>query len=253
MIPYFQWTHIQLGPLTLQVWGLFVALGILVGLWIAARRADKQGLDKGIVYDAGTWIMLGAFLGARILHIVGYEFSTYLADPMEVFRVWHGGFSSVGGFIGAVLVGVWYLRRKHVDVYKYADVMIFGLPIGLAIGRIGCFFIHDHPGTASDFVLAVQQPDGTSQHDHGLYLSINGFLLAGLFWWLSRKKRPLGTYIAVFLTWYGAMRFFLDFYRTVDATYLGLTPAQYVSLVMFIAGAWLSVSLLRGSKRDKVS
>ncbi len=253
MIPYLGITSFQLGPVPIQVWGLFVALGIAVGLWVSGKRAEKLGLSKKLVYDLGTYVIVGALVGARIVHSFIYEFSATIQDPMEFLRVWHGGFSVTGGFIGALIVGFWYLKKKKVDVWKYADTTLFGLPMGLGIGRIGCFLIHDHPGTATDFALAVQYEDGVSRHDHGLYLSINGFLLMIAFWAMSRWKMPVGAYFAVFGIWYGAVRFWLDFYRVGDTVYFGLTPAQYVSIAMFGAGVWGAWYLLRQpGVRDKM-
>lgn len=228
-----------------------VSLGILTAFLVITKRAKRLGLDVKIISDAAVWILVGALVGARLGTVLFYDLSTYLAHPLEVFAIWHGGFSSVGGFIGATAVGVWYFRHKKVDVWKYADATIFGLPIGLAIGRIGCFLIHDHPGTASDFVLAVRYPDGEGRLDHGLLLSINGFLMAMAFAILARKKRPVGTYLVVFGIWYGAVRFYLDFYRIIDATYLGLTPAQYVSAVMFVAGSWGAWRLFHSTRSKR--
>ena len=185
MIPYFQFTTITLGPITIQVWGLMVALGMLAGAWAAAKMAKHRGQDEKIIWDLSVWVIIAAMIGARIIHVV-YEPATYLADPMEFFRLWHGGFSVMGGFLGALIAGVWFLRRKHVDVWAYSDTALFGLPLGLFIGRIGCFLIHDHPGTLTDFVGGVQFPDGT-RHDHGLYLSINGLLLFCAFLLLARR------------------------------------------------------------------
>ncbi|MBT6253646.1 prolipoprotein diacylglyceryl transferase [Candidatus Uhrbacteria bacterium] len=238
MIPYIEQHIWQLGPIPIQVWGFFVALGILVGLWVSARRAEKLGLEKKHIYDVGTWIILAALLGARIMHIVFYDGATYVQDPLEIFRVWNGGFSITGGFIGALIVAWFYFKKHGLDVWKYADATIFGLPLGLGIGRIGCFLIHDHPGTATDFAMGMEYPDGVVRHDHGLYLSINGFILAIVFALLARKKQPVGMFLAVFAVWYGIMRFFLDFYRAADVTYLGLTPAQYTSVLMLVAGVW---------------
>lgn len=248
MIPYFQFTTIALGPLTIQVWGLFVALGILAGTWSASRMARHRGLDEKLIWDLSVWVIVGAFLAARVLHVV-YEPGYYLADPFEFFRVWHGGFSVMGGFLGATIAGIWFLRRKQVDVHAYADTAIFGLPLGLFIGRIGCFLIHDHPGTLTNFPLGVQYPDGV-RHDHGLYLSINGLVLFLLFLWLVHRQAKMGTYIVVFLIWYGTVRFFLDFLRAtngaiVDIRYFSLTPAQYLAIVMVIGGVWLYLKRLK--------
>jgi phosphatidylglycerol:prolipoprotein diacylglycerol transferase len=242
MIPYIELTSFRLGPLTIQVWGLFVALGIVVGAWVSSKMATYRGQDPKLILDLATWVIIAAMFGARVVYYV-YEPGSLLADPLEFFRVWHGGMSVMGGFLGAVIAGVIFLRKRHVDVWAYADTAIFGLPVGLFIGRIGCFLIHDHPGTLSDFALAVQYPEG-ARHDHGLYLSLNGLILAVVFLIMFKKKVQTGAYIVVFLIWYGLVRFYLDFYRAtdgdiVDTRYLGLTPAQYFSLAMVGAGIWL--------------
>ena len=236
MIPYIEWTSIELGPISLHVWGLFVALGFIAGAYTAGWMAKRRGDDPKIIYDLAAWIVIAAMIGGRLAHVLFYDFAHYLESPGEIFAIWHGGMSIFGGFAGALLVTIWYLRKKHVDVWRYTDSMIFGLPVGLFIGRIGCFLIHDHPGTATDFVLGVEYPDGVTKHDHGLYLSINGLVLAVIFIILARKKRPVGTYIAVFTIWYGCVRFFLDFYRIIDVRYGGLTPAQYFSIGLAVFG-----------------
>jgi phosphatidylglycerol---prolipoprotein diacylglyceryl transferase len=242
MIPYFQFTSIPLGPITIQVWGLMVAMGILAATWVAAKMAIRRGQDPKIIWDLSVWVIVGAFIMARVFMVI-YEPTYYLSDPLEFFRIWHGGFSVMGGFLGATIAGLWFFRRKKVDVHAYADTAIFGLPVGLFIGRIGCFLIHDHPGTLTDFALGVKYPDGV-RHDHGLYLSLNGLVLFLLFLWLTRRGVKTGTYIVVFLIWYGVVRFFLDFLRAtngpiVDTRYFSLTPAQYMALVMVGGGVWM--------------
>jgi len=241
MIPFFEWQTIPLGPVNLQVWGLFVAMGFLFGALAAGWMVKKRGGDPKIVYDLTTWLVLAGLIGGRIGHVLFYDFAYYIENPGEIFAIWHGGLSIFGGFFASIAVSYLYLRYKKVDVWHYSDSMLFGLPVGLFIGRIGCFLIHDHPGTATDFFLGVQYPDGITRHDHGLYLSINGLILAIVFYFLSRKQRPVGTYIAVFSIWYGIVRFYLDFYRSIDVTYLGLTPAQYFSLLLAAFGVVYSI------------
>lgn len=233
MIPYFQYTTIHIGPIPIQVWGLMVSLGILAGAWAASKMAKRRGQDPKLIWDLSFWVIVGAFLFAKLFMI--------FYDPTTIFST--SGFSIIGGFIGASLFGIIYLRKKHVDVYAYADTAIFGLPLGLFIGRIGCFLIHDHPGTLSDSILAVKFPDG-ARLDHGLLLSLNGLAMFLVFLWLAKKKAQTGTYLIVFLIWYGVVRFFLDFLRAtdgpiVDARYFSLTPAQYAAVVMAALGTWL--------------
>jgi len=253
MIPYFQFTTIWLGPVPIYVWGLFVASGILAGAALGAWFAKQRGLKPDVIWDLAVWITIGSFIAGRLFQVVFYEPEFYFVNPGEIIKIWHGGMSIIGGFIGAVIAGVWYLWRKKLDVVAYCDTAIFGLPLGMGIGRIGCFLIHDHPGTLTDFVLGVRYPDGV-RHDLGLYESLVGFALAVVFYVLWRKKAPQGTYIAVFLIGYGASRFFLDFLRAtdgaiVDTRYFGLTPAQYVALAMVGFGLWSTRHLLYRSPK----
>lgn len=239
MIPYIAWKTIELGPLTLQVWGMFVALGFLFGGFMAARFAKERGDDPKIVWDLLGWLVLAGLVGGRLGHVLFYEPMYFLEHPLDIFKIWQGGLSMFGGLIAGTGVGLWFLRKKQVDVWRYSDVIAFGLPFGKWIGRIGCFLIHDHPGTATDFVLGVEYPDGVVRHDHGLYLSLNGLALGLVMLWLSRKPRPVGTYIGLFAVWYGVTRFGLDFLRLADARYLGFTPAQYFAVVLVFAGVWI--------------
>jgi phosphatidylglycerol---prolipoprotein diacylglyceryl transferase len=246
MIPYISTTGWQFGPFFVQSWGLLIALGVLVGAFAAGRYAKSRGLKPQIIWDAVVWVLLGAMVAGRLFHIVFYDLGYYLENPFEVFAVWHGGLSIMGGFIGALIVGVLFLCHKKVDVWRYAEAMVFGLPFGLFVGRIGCFLIHDHPGKVTDFILGVQYPDGLVRHDHGLYLSLNGLVMFLVFVGivLAKKKIKRLVFIPTFLVWYGVVRFFLDFLRAtdgviIDERYLGLTPAQYVSLCMVLAGIWI--------------
>lgn len=246
MIPYIEFTSFTIGAITIQVWGTFVALGILFGTWLSARFAKRRGLDPNHIYNGAFWIILSAFIGARAMHVLFYDLAFYASNPAEIIMVWHGGFSVIGGFIGAIVAYLLYARRHHFSAIHYADSFLYGLPGGLAIGRIGCFLIHDHPGTATDFFLGVRNENGIGAfHDHGLYLAINGFLMAIVFAILAKKKRSEGFFIKLFLIWYGIVRFTLDFWREVDATYFGVTPAQYVSFLM-VVGALIWMMSSRG-------
>jgi phosphatidylglycerol:prolipoprotein diacylglycerol transferase len=236
MIPYFEFTEVQIGPITLYVWGFFVALGILVGLQAVRWFGKKRGLRDGLLIDLATGGVLGGVIGARLGYVLFYNLGYFLQNPFDVIKVWDGGMSMTGGLIGAVLMIVWLVTRRKEQVLPYCDGLVFGLPLGYGIGRIGCFLIHDHPGTATDFVLGVEYPDGVTRHDHGLYLSIFGFVMAAVFmglYWLERAKKivmPDGSWTSVYFVAYGLLRFWLDFYRIRDAVYFGLTPAQWISL-----------------------
>lgn len=236
MIPWFQFTAIHLGPLTLYVWGIFAALGLLAGAWAAAGLAKERGLDEKIIWDVAAVAAVAGIAGGRLFHVFFYAPAGYAAAPLSAFALWDGGISIIGSLLGALTAVLVFLRKKNLPVLAYLDTATFGFPLGYAIGRVGCFLIHDHPGTLTHFVLGVKFPDGV-RHDLGLYEAFNGLGLFLLFLLLKNRGAKPPTYAIAFLLWYGAVRFFLDFLRADDARYLFLTPAQYVSAVLCIAGA----------------
>lgn len=240
MIPYFSFTEISVGPIALHVWGLLVAMGFVVGAYAAGWMAKQRKLQPAMIYDLVPWLAIAGMVGGRIGHVLFYEPGYFMQHPLEIFAIWQGGLSVYGGIFACGALGVGYLSWKRLSILAYADVLVFGLPFGKIFGRIGCFLIHDHPGTLTDFVLGVRYPDGV-RHDLGLYLALNAFVLSMLFAWLARKPRPTGLYLAVFALWYGVSRFFLDFLRVVDVRYAVFTPGQYFSLVFVVFGFFLAL------------
>lgn len=244
MIPYYQFHTISLGPLTIQVWGLLVSIGILVALFVIRRRARKMNLSEQHIFDLAFWILIGSFVGARVLYAV-YNPAYIFSSVWNFFKVWEGGLSVMGGFMGAFVAGFWYTRQHKLDFLRYADVILYGLPLGLAIGRCGCGLIHDHIGKVTTVPWGVRWTDGTVRHENGLYLALNNLLMFLALVWLYRKPRWKGFALVFFFVWYGFVRFWLDFLRATDlpgvsdVRFFGLTPAQYISIGMFLFGIYL--------------
>ncbi|MFH1781985.1 MAG: prolipoprotein diacylglyceryl transferase [Patescibacteria group bacterium] len=243
MLPYFGVTYIPLGPLNIQVWGLLVSLGIGAAILVSYYQARKKGLDEKKIIDLAFWVILPALIGGRVFYILT-ELDKYQDNFWDVFKIWEGGMTVSGGFIGAVIGGVVYLKVKKMDLWKYADVGVFGLPLGLFIGRLGCFFVFDHPGKPTSFFLGQEFVDGVIRHNHGLYLSLNGLILFIIFLILNRKNHKAPFYSIIFLIYYGVVRFFLDFWRAwdgpfTDARFYNLTAAQWFALGMVVLGVIL--------------
>lgn len=236
MLPYIHWSTIALGPLTIQVWGLFVTLAFLVCLWLILRRGRGLGLQRNLIYDLAFWILFSALLGGRLFYLLE-NLAYYQQHASEILSLWRGGMAISGGFIGALVAAVIILKIKRQPFWPYAELIVFSLPLGLAIGRLGCFFIFDHPGTPTGFFLGERYLDGVIRHNHGLYLSLFGLLLFIIFLLLQKYFKPqklFPIYSIIFLFYDGLLRFSLDFYRILDSRLYGLTAAQYCGIGEFI-------------------
>jgi phosphatidylglycerol:prolipoprotein diacylglycerol transferase len=246
-IPYFSFTTFSLGPLTLHAWGLWVALGFIVGIALAVQTAKRRGLNPETVIDLGFWIVLGSMVTARLTYIFS-DLSFYLSSPLEIFRIWEGGLTIYGGYLGAAIATLLFIRLKRMRFWDVADVLAFALPLGIFIGRMGCFSIHDHIGKITTLPWGMEY-FGTVRHEAGLYDAINGLAVFAFFWisqrWSISKQE--GFYLGTFMVWYGFVRFFLDFLRATDLPdsdlrWFGLTAAQYFSILMVIGGVaiWIT-------------
>lgn len=251
MIPYVTFESFALGPLTVHVWGLFVALGILFGTLFAASRAGKRGIDPTEIFNLAFWVVLAGFLGARLWFLL--EYGREIGFSLGLVRVQDGGLSATGAILGGLLGGWWYLKRR-LPFRKLIDIAAPGILLGEGIGRLGCFAIHDHLGKPTTFPLAVNVL-GVPRHDVGLELSLAGF--AGVvfltLWERYGPRTAAGTLGTLALLWYAVTRFLLDFLRAtdlpvVDRRYVGLTLAQYAA-IMGIGVAVVLFFWLRHARR----
>jgi phosphatidylglycerol:prolipoprotein diacylglycerol transferase len=244
MIPWFNINFPSIpfpiiGKLTIHAFGILVAVGILVGLTLTKRRGRELGLIDERVDSMVTWTLLFGFVLAHLFDVFAYQpFGAHprLKDILNPFS----GFSSFGGFTGALLGLFVWCRRHKQPIMPYADSLAYGLATGWMFGRLGCFTAHDHPGQHTSFFLAVHYPDGP-RHDLGLDVALWAAAIALVFAILRRKKRPLGTYVTILTLAYAPIRFALDFLRATDVPepdprYFGLTPAQWGCFLVLGAG-----------------
>lgn len=151
--------HLNLGFRTFYYYeGFYFFVAILVASFIAFRSLKKAGLDAYVFLDSLMWILLGAFLGARIFHFVFWDSRAFLSDPGAIFRFWEGGMSITGGLAGGILGASFCFRRAKVDFWHYFAASSPALFLGQAIGRVGCFLNGDAWGIPTGLPWGISQP-----------------------------------------------------------------------------------------------
>ncbi len=266
-IPYETFPDFSIGPLTIRTFGLMVGLGVLVGAWVAARDIERWGVDREETYRLATRMVVWGLVGSRVTWVLSHL--DQIENPIDVIAVWEGGIQFSGGFIAAVLVGFPTFRKwDPVIRWRSLDGYAYGLTIGLAIGRIGCYSVGEHFGRSTDFFLGTTFEGGSTQepiplpggqlvsetspeaigatfHNTALYefmhLVVLFAVMAGLHLLARRKGTtlPPGTVIGLFCLWYGVGRWVTDIVRINDERVLGMTGAQWGMTVLALAGVWI--------------
>jgi phosphatidylglycerol:prolipoprotein diacylglycerol transferase len=263
----------QLGPITVTWYGILVASGFLFGLWNASRRAARQNIAPEAIFDCGTWLLVGAIVGARTVYVFSYwpdilrTANEYQHSRwVEIFMVQHGGIVYYGGLIGASAAGALFAWRKKLPVWKLADILAPGVALGSFVGRWGCLMHGCCYGRPTDLPWGIQFPVGHPSHpDDGLphyvhpteiYDSLlNLALFAGLAWFYKRRKFD-GQVFALYLVCYAVLRSIVECFRgdypPADLAWGRVTPAQLVSVGTLLAGVLLQAkSREEGNPRIK--
>jgi len=173
VIPYFD-GHLfdipklfGLGPLPIHMFGVLVAMGVILGDRIVVKHGTKLGLEARDIKFLNARIVIVGFIVAHLVSVIFYFPERIKESPLILLNFW-AGLSSFGGFLGALLAFLYYTRKEKIPALPYADAVALGLAVGWIFGRTGCFTAHDHPGLRTDFFLGVRYPEGT-RHDLGLY------------------------------------------------------------------------------------
>ena len=251
----------QFGPFTIHWYGVMVALAFALGLWTASRRGLRDGLAPESILDLGPWLIGGTLLGARTLYVTSYWREEFADKPLsEIFMIQHGGLVFYGGLIGAVVVGVTYIRWKKLPLWKVADAIAPSIALGYVFGRIGCLMNGCCFGRTCSLPWAIHFPadhetHGIARHPTQIYDSLLSLALYLALAWLHRRKKFDGQIFALYLVCYALTRSFVEYFRgDYSEAHLhgGLTPAHLVSIGIFAVGAGLFVFLKQqgaGSKK----
>jgi phosphatidylglycerol:prolipoprotein diacylglycerol transferase len=255
MIPNIYVPDLRLGSLTLHPFGLLVATGVIIGTWLATKRAKQRRLDLDKLNSFITWMLVAGFLGGHMLDQIFYHPQEVVKRPWSIFLLWEG-LSSFGGFVGG-LIGVilWKyfeavpliklpgftissVKRRPVamPIMPFCDLILSVFPVAWIFGRSGCSVVHDHQGMKAPVgswlsvafgpldpklptthIGPIELRHGLTPHfDLGLLEMMFTVILATMFALTWRRKLTTGSYIAAVALAYSPVRFAMDFLRVKD-------------------------------------
>lgn len=282
--PQYNPVALNLGFIELHWYGLMYMLAFLSAYILATWRAKKYGdLSTEMVSDLVFFGAMGVILGGRIGYVILYNFGEFISNPAYIFRVWEGGMSFHGGFVGVIIAMLWFAKKYQKHPFTILDFIAPCVPLGLLFGRIGNFIngelwgrvshgdyahlMYFPQAIAADYELINQNPDLMSiatqfgeyyllpRHPSQLYQAFTeGVVLFITLWFFSAKPRPRYAISALFLLGYGISRFTTEFFRQPDIGYeliFGwMSKGQLYSLPMIFFGVILMVLAYKNKNFD---
>jgi phosphatidylglycerol---prolipoprotein diacylglyceryl transferase len=241
---------LDLGPITLQTFGIAFACAFIAAGAVAARRLKELRKPVEWAYEMILFALVGGVVGARVYYVainydaVKHDFLGHLFSGSGL--VWYGG--AIGG---AIAVVIWAYRRGMLNL-QLLDLAAVPLTVGYAVGRIGCQVSGDGDyGRAWDGPWAMAYPRGTVPTHTGvqptpIYETVAMGLIAYALWRLRDRFRP-GILFALYLVLTGVERFLVELLRRNPADVLGITQPQFISVIAVVAGlAWIAAAARRG-------
>ena len=250
-----------IGPLQIRYYGLFYALGFVMGYFLIPYIAKARGLKftKDDAADYIVYMIIGIVLGSRTGYVIFYNIAYYFKNPLHIFYLWEGGLSFHGGFIGGIIAMYFFCKKKKLHFYDMADISVIPAALALALGRIGNFINGElygritNAGWCVDYSknqYMVDKPSGC-RHPSQIYESMKNFLIFASLWFLKDKKLPRGFLFWTFVAMYGLLRTIMEFFRQPDEQlgflFANLTMGQLLSIPLFIAGVFMMYRLKKNN------
>ncbi|WP_296631669.1 prolipoprotein diacylglyceryl transferase [Rhodoluna sp.] len=220
-------SYVDLGPVRVHFYALFILAGIVLAIWLANRRLKARGADGGLALDVALWTVPIGIIGARIFHVLTHTNDYFYdgADLTAVFRVWEGGIAIYGGLIGGAF-GAWLgARSAGIKFWSFADAVAPGILLAQALGRWGNYFNQELFGLPTDLPWGLQIDPGNQAIPQGLptetlfhptfiYESIWSLIGVALLLWLDRKyELRWGKLFGLYLVFYSIGRVWTESLR----------------------------------------
>ena len=256
----------RIGNFPITTYGIFLAVGMLLALFVASRLAARDGLPRERIYDLGLWTLLGGLLGSKVLmYFVEDSVQVFSLDFLRSGGVYYGGL--IGGFLAVAILVYFY----KLPFWKVADAFAPGVALGQAFGRQGCFAAGCCWGKPTDLPWGVHFTElgheytgvpianGVHLHPTQLIESFTMLAVFGLLVWLHRRKKFDGQVLIAYGIIYSIFRFCIEFIRDDPrgdlfglTTMTGLSTSQLVSLVVAASTIVFMVMRLRTVSNSEI-
>jgi phosphatidylglycerol:prolipoprotein diacylglycerol transferase len=235
---------LHLGPVQLRWYGLMYMISFVVGYFVLKRLASLKNLPltTNDLYDLLFYLILGVMVGGRVGYVLFYDLGSYIQHPIDILKIWQGGMSFHGGFLGIILAHYLFCKQKGWNFWEIGDLVCAAAPI-LALVRLGNFINGELYGRPTTLPWGMIFPEGGDvvRHPSQIYeFLLEGVVMFLIVQWLFRRNLYPGTVVWGSIGFYGLFRFLVEFVREPDAQIgfeLGpFTRGQLLSLPMLTVG-----------------
>lgn len=246
---------IQIGPLTLHMYGIMIAIGYVSALFICEKRAKKRDMNTDVLYGIFWCAVIGGALGSKILYYT-VNIKDVIADPSIILN-FQNGWVVYGGIIGGVLASFLYCKIKKVDFVAYLDLVLPAVAFAQGCGRIGCFFAGCCYGRETTSPLGITYwqsdfaPNGVKLVPTQIYSSIGDFAMAFLLMAYAKKEPAKGRAAAGYCILYSIGRFVIEIFRNdYRGEYGPFSTSQLISVFILAIGIVMYVVAGRRKEND---
>lgn len=247
---------IVIGPVTLHMYGLMIAIGFLSALMLTSYRGKKRGMNDDIIWGIFVCAVVGGMVGCRLLFYI-VEIPQIIEDPSILWN-FKNGYVVYGGILGGILASYIYCRIKRVSFLEYFDLVMPAVSLAQGFGRIGCLCAGCCYGRETDawygitFHTSHFAPNGVKLIPTQIISSVGDFIFCGILLWYASRKPKTGRVAALWMLLYGVGRFELEFLRNDNRGSVGeLSTSQFISIGIVAAGAVMFAVIPKfGAKKE---